>query len=298
MRLALHTVSYAGVWPGQVTLPLEGVIRKARELGYEGLEIMGKRPHASLLDLSGRRRGQLRRLMAAQGVEAACLAGYTDMLAGWDHLDNPYAEKEVLYITELARLASDWECGLVRIFTAYERGHLPYSQQLPKIISLLQEASDRVAPLGVTLVVQNHHCLGADYRTMADLLYQVDRPNCRAAFDAWSAAVQEADLGEAARTIAPYQAFTTVCDYQRRPRFHYHWHLTNYVRQEDHLQMVPMGEGFIDYRSFLGELKRAGYDGWIAFEMCAPFVRGGSEAVLDEVARRAADYVRKLWGDL
>lgn len=298
MKLCIHTVSYAGVWPGQVSLPLDRVIEKAPDLGYQGLEIMAKRPHASVLDMTTRRRRQLKRLMERVGVEAACIAGYTDMLAGWDHLDNPYAEKEVLYIMELARLAADWECKLIRIFTAYERPHLPYSQQLPRIIGLLQEAADRVAPYGVTLAVQNHHCIGADYRTMADLLYQVNRPNCRAAFDAWSAAVQGADLAEAARTIAPYEVFTTVCDYQRRPRFHYNWHLTNYTRAEDHLQMVPMGEGFIDYLSFLGGLKRADYDGWISFEMCAPFVEGGSEQVLDKVASHAAGYVREMWGKL
>jgi len=299
MQLCLHTVSYAGVWPGQVSLPLEQVIRKAPKLGYTGLEIMAKRPHASVVDMMNtRRRRALKRLMAQEGVQAACIAGYTDIWAGWDHLDNPYPEKEILYLRALGELASDWECRLVRIFTAYERPHLPYSSLLPRVISVLQEASDLVAPLGVTLAVQNHHCIGADYRTMADLLLQVNRPNCRAAFDAWSAAVQGADLAEAARAMAPWEVFTTVCDYQRRPRFHYNWHLTNYTPVEDHLQMVPMGEGFIDYQAFLGELKRAGYDGWISFEMCAPFVRGGSEPVLDEVASHAADYVRKLWGTL
>ena len=298
MKLALHTVSYAGVWPGQVSLPLEAVVRKAASLGYQGLEIMAKRPHASLLDLDPRRRRRLKRMMVAEGLEAACIAGYTDLFAGWDHPDNPYAEKEILYLRHLGELATEWECRYVRIFTAYERAHLPYSQQLPRVIAILQEASDQVAPLGVTLAVQNHHCIGGHYLTMADLLQQVNRPNCRAAFDAWSAAVQGQDLAEAARHMAAWTVFTTVCDYQRRPRYHYQWHLTNYVRQEDHLQMVPMGEGFIDYRAFLGELKAAGYDGWIAFEMCAPFVEGGSEPVLDRAASSAADYVRKLWAKL
>jgi sugar phosphate isomerase/epimerase len=298
MKLALHTVSYGGVWPDQVTLPLDRVIAKAAGLGYQGLEIMAKRPHASVLDMTTRRRRRLKRLMVSEGIEAACIAGYTDMLAGWDHMDNPYAEKEILYIAELAELAAEWDCKLIRIFTAYERGHLPYSQQLPRVISILQEAADKAAPFGVTLAVQNHHCIGADYRTMADILLQVNRPNCRAAFDAWVPAVHGTDLAEAARHMAPWQAFTTVCDYQRRPRFHYNWHLTNYARQDDHLQMVPMGEGFIDYQAFLGELKKAGYDGWISFEMCAPFVEGGAEETLDKVAAHAARYIHTLWASL
>src|SRR5581483_11527393 len=50
MKTALHTVSYAGVWPGQMTLPLERIVDKAAELGYDGVMIVAKRPHASPLD--------------------------------------------------------------------------------------------------------------------------------------------------------------------------------------------------------------------------------------------------------
>ena len=41
MKLALHSVSYAGVWPGQVTLPVERVIEKAARFGVEGIMLMG-----------------------------------------------------------------------------------------------------------------------------------------------------------------------------------------------------------------------------------------------------------------
>ena len=51
MKLSLFTVSYAGLW-GQHQLTLEDAIRKAAELGYQGVELMGKRPHFSPLDWS------------------------------------------------------------------------------------------------------------------------------------------------------------------------------------------------------------------------------------------------------
>src|SRR5258708_5260353 len=47
--LLLHSVSYAGLW-GQASLTLDQFIDKAAELGFEGVMLMAKRPHLSVLD--------------------------------------------------------------------------------------------------------------------------------------------------------------------------------------------------------------------------------------------------------
>ena len=51
-RLALHSVSYAGVWAGQAKLSLFEFIDKAGELGFDAVMLMAKRPHLSVLDVS------------------------------------------------------------------------------------------------------------------------------------------------------------------------------------------------------------------------------------------------------
>ena len=51
MKTCLHTVSYAGTW-GQAALTLEQTIDKAAELGFDGIMLMAKRPHGSVLDLT------------------------------------------------------------------------------------------------------------------------------------------------------------------------------------------------------------------------------------------------------
>ena len=51
MRTALFSVSFAGLW-GQDRLTLEQSIDLTAELGFGGIEIMGKRPHLSPLDYS------------------------------------------------------------------------------------------------------------------------------------------------------------------------------------------------------------------------------------------------------
>ena len=51
MKTCLFTVSFAGFW-GQHKLSLEEAIAKTAALGFQGIEIMGKRPHLSPLDYS------------------------------------------------------------------------------------------------------------------------------------------------------------------------------------------------------------------------------------------------------
>ncbi len=294
MRIAIHSVSYGGVWPGQVTLPIEQVIRKAGELGFDGILLMAKRPHGSILDLGQKRIAELRGELERAGIEVACVAGYTDIGAGWDFPDNPCAEKEVAYISRCAEIAADLGAGVVRVFTAFEREGDPRAQLHSRVVSVLRESAERSAPLGVTIGVQNHHDHAVHHLALRDLLAEVDRPNCRACFDAWAAAIHGDDLAEAARAMAPYTTFTTVADYQVRKRFRYHPRLVSYSEEQPYLQMVPLGEGFIDYGAFLGGLRAGGYDGWVGFEMCAPFVGGGSEAALDAVARKSLARLREL----
>jgi sugar phosphate isomerase/epimerase len=91
----------------------------------------------------------------------------------------------------------------------------------PRVVAALRECCDRAAPHGVTLAVQNHHDLAVHTRALLELLGDVDRPNCKLGFDAWSPALRGEDLYEAARLAAPHTALTTNADYVRLPRFQY-----------------------------------------------------------------------------
>ena len=295
MKTALHTVSYAGVWPGQVTLPLERIVDKAADLGYDGVMIVAKRPHASPLDMDRDRRVRLRDQIAARGLALAALAGYTDFGAGYDQPGIPYREMQILAVAELARLARDLGGSLVRIFTAFERAGVGYDRLWADTISSLQECARRAAEFGVTLAVQNHHDLACHHDSLADLIAQVGEPNCRAGFDAWSPALQEADLAAAARQLAPITVLTIVADYVRRPRFQYDPNLNNYLARAAAVRAVAPGDGFIDYAAFFAGLRAGGYDGWVAYEMCAPLEGGGSEANLDRCARRFLEWLPSAW---
>ncbi len=152
--------------------------------------------------------------------------------------------------------------------------------------------SDRAAAFGVTLAVQNHHDIG-DLMHLQEILYDIDRPNCKLGFDAWSPALRGEDLYEAARKMAPHTAITTNADYVRLPRFHYQPDLTSPMNAiPDMVRAVPLGEGFIDYEAFFrGLTDGAGFDGIANYEMCSP-VRGGGDAEnLDAYCRQYIEWM-------
>jgi sugar phosphate isomerase/epimerase len=294
MKTALHSVSYAGVWPGQARLSLDDFLQRAKALGFDAVMLMAKRPHLSVLDFPADARRRLRERIAGLGLQVACLAGYTDFGMGSDRPDIPTREMQILYVRELCRLARDLDCRLVRVFTSFAYPSASYEQHWQWCVASLQECAQFAAPLDVVVGVQNHHDTAAHWESLLDLLADIHEPNCRAMFDAWAPALQGTDLIAAAKQLAPHMVHTTVADYVRRPCFRYQPNLVNYERQTDVVRAVPMGEGFIDYRGFFKVLREAGYQGVVAYEMCSPLRGGGSEQNLDRCARRFLDFVGGL----
>jgi len=290
-KTALHSVSYAGLW-GQVRLSPEAFLDKARSLGFDAVMLMAKRPHLSVLDGEAARqrlRGQLEKL----GLKVVCLAGYNDFGMSGDRPDIPAGEMQVLYLRELARLARDLGSKLVRVFTGFPAAGASYDQHWNTCVASLRESARQAAEFGVTLGVQNHHDTAAHYESLFDLLEEIAEPNCKAMFDAWAPALQGTDLAKAVTKMGPYIVHTTVADYVRRPRFRYEPRLVNYGAETDAVRAVPLGEGFIDYKSFFQTLREAGFTGTVAYEMCSPLRGGGSEQNLDACARKFLDVMAR-----
>jgi sugar phosphate isomerase/epimerase len=292
-KLALHSVSYGGLW-GQTRLTLEQFIPKAAKLGYTGVELMAKRPHLSLLDATPAGRRDWKAVAEGHGIRIVALAGYNDFAAGNDVPDVPLREMQAYYLGELARLAADLGCPLVRVFTSYERPGLAYQATWEQTVSGLRDAARRAADHGVTLGVQNHHDLAVHHDSLLDMIEEIDMPNVKVCFDAWAPALQGEDVGAAAKKLAAMNVHTTVADYVRRPRYRYDPALVNYSALADAVRAVPMGHGFIDYRSFFAALKETGFDGYVTYEMCSPLKGGGSEENLDRCAAAFIRYMKEL----
>ena len=297
VKTCLHSVSYAGVWRGQAQLTVDEFLLKAKELGYDGVMLVAKRPHVSPLDYDEAARKKLRERIRSLGLELVCLAGYTDFTAGVDKPGIPTVEIQAAYVGQVAKLAKDLGTNMVRVFTGYEREGVPYDKQYAMVAEGLKLAGKRAAEYGVTLVVQNHHDIALHHDAMFWLLKEVNLPNVLAGWDAWSPTLEGLSPQEIRQSILklkPFIAHTIAADYVRHPRFHYEHELTNYLRQDDVLRAVPMGQGIIDYKAFFNALKEIGYQGYIAYEMCEVLEGGGSIENLDRTAKIFLDYMEQF----
>lgn len=292
--LALHSVSYAGVWAGQARLSLFEFIEKASELGFESVMLMAKRPHLSVLDTPPVQLLEIKQRLKDQGLQVACLAGYTDFTLGSERPDIPLREMQILYVREMARLASELRCPLIRVFTGYSTPQVTYDQQWNWCVDSLRECARQAADFGVTIGVQNHHDNAVHHDALLDLIREIDHPQCQVMFDAWAPALQGVDPVAGVQSLARHIVHTTVADYVRRPRYKYLPQLVNYAPEPDSIRAVPMGEGFIDYASFFKALQQTGYTGAVAYEMCSMLRGGGSLENLDRCAIQFREYMRRL----
>ncbi len=272
---------------------LSAFLAKAAELGYAGVMLAGKRPHLSPLDVAADDLAAIRNQLKQHGLACFVIGGYTDF-AQIAAAEVPYLEMQIQYAQSLAGMAAALDCSVVRIFTAYDRDDAGRPAAWKNVVQAAQEICDRAADFGVTIAIQNHHDLAVHTDELLDLLDEVNRPNCKAGFDAWSPALRGEDLYEAARKMAPHTVITTNADYVRIPRFRYQPALVNYARQEpDLVKAVKFGEGFIDYRAFFEGLSDGGFDGIANYEMCSPIRGGGAIENLDGYAKQYLHWMRE-----
>jgi len=272
---------------------LEDFVDRAAALGYDGVMLMAKRPHLSVLDWNSEARARLRERLQALMLRTICVAGYTNFTADIEHTEVPTHEIQIGHVTELIRMASDLGGELVRVFTGYENSASTYLAQWSLLVRALRECAQRAADFGVTIAVQNHHDIAAHYESQFDLIEEVGHPNCRAAFDAWAPALHGSDMIAAARKMAGITVLSTIANYQMRPRYRLATKLTNFEPILPTTRAVPIDEGFIDYPAFLSAMESSGFHGAITYEMCSPLRGGGSLENLDRYARRCVEFLKE-----
>ena len=292
MQLSLFSVSYAGSW-GQAELGLSQFIRRANELGYDAVMLAGKRPQLSPLDVDEEHILELRNVLKETGLTCPVVGAYTD-LGATVAAEVPFVEMQIAFVESLARIGAQLGSKYIRVFTAYQpedqQGHAVWQ----RTAQALREMCDRVARFGQTLAIQNHHDLAVDTSALLELLHDIDRPNCKLGFDAWSPALRGENLYEAAKMAAPHAVITTNADYIRLKRFRYRPELINYESlSPDLVRAVPFGTGFIDYTAFFAGLRDGGFDGIATYEMCSPLRGGGSLENLDQFARIYVNWMQE-----
>lgn len=298
VKVGLYSITYLGVWYRGDALTHEQVIERAKNFGYQGIELDGKRPHGDPLDMPKRRCAELRRRAQDAGVPIYAVAGNNDF-------SSPIPEQreaQLVYLRELIRMTADLGAKTVRVFLAWpgvtieplpkgggqydiarkvwETAHQPF----PKARTWewcrqgLIESAGWAKEHGITLALQNHHPVVEDYPDVLRMVHEVDSPNLKVCLDAPLLKQQDpAAIRKAALEVGPLQVLS---------------HFGG--EYEEAAGGSVAGAPF--YRPFIAAMNEIGYAGYIGYELCHPLPVVNGQTVglefVDKSARAAAKFMR------
>ena len=295
MKVGLYTITFLGVWYRGEALKLEDIIRRAKEYGYDGVEIDGKRPHGNPLDMPTDRCRELRSRADGEGVEIYGVAANNDFSSPVSE----HRECQTLYVRELIRVASDLNAKTVRVFlgwpgvtrhpqigrydiadSIWQTAHKPFSkeQTWAWCRAGLVECARYAGDAGVTLALQNHHPIIETHHDVLRMVKEVDSPYLKVSLDAPIMPVKTPDyIHQAALDVGPLQVLSHFGgEYDRGP------------------EGKVKGEAF--YTPFVRAMHEIGYRGYLGYELCHPLpkVKGQTVGVeyAEKNARLAAEFMR------
>nr|MDD6336707.1 sugar phosphate isomerase/epimerase [bacterium] len=298
MKTCLHSVGYSGTWGNQASLSLEGFIDKAAELGVDAVELAGKRPHASPLDLTPRRLSAIRHRIADRGLTVACIASYHDWATYFDHMDMAYQEKELVYLKAVLQMASALGAPIVRTYTGFMKEGVPYRKQWDTVAAGLRQACAMAADYGITLALQNHSCIASAPDALLDLIKEVGADNLKVSLEATYIDAHGFPMEETVKRFKGLAVHTHLLDVIRRPVYAYRPENVTFEAVDEDVMAVPLGQGIIDYEGFIRALAAIDYPGVLCMEMCTPLVGGGSLENLDNCIRQSKAYIEGVLAKL
>ncbi len=298
MKVCLHSISYAGIFYKGPHVPLKEMIPKAAEMGYEGLEIMAKRPLASPLDVKGNVAREIKETADSFGIELPLIAAYADFIKP-DPLDR---EKELLYAVECIRLAEELECPIVRFYgggdVIYEE--VPFQKQWEWARESLKYVAEIAADSGIKIALEPHTSVVQTHEDALDMVEQVGSDNLGICLDPPLLAIHREPVEQAVKAVGKLLLHAHVMDFVRKPALvRYHAMPGLAITEFTPLQDVPLGSGEVDVEGFVKAAREVGYEGHLSYEVCVPFHihhRMPTVEDVDRMTRHAAQYLRKLLG--
>ena len=304
MKVSLYTISLSGGYYRGDAVPLLDIFPKAKAWGYDGIEIEGKRPHGSPLDLDAAARSAIRTAADDHGLEPSCVAAYNDFSSPVEE----HRENEMLMVRELIRLAAEIGAPIVRVFAAwsgvtrrdgcitYDVARYNLDHRYPGTTALerwqyvrecLVEVSRMAQDHGVTLALQNHTPITSHWDHLLQFIHEVNSPALKACLDA--PLMQQ-------HTEAYYrEAIAATGDLLVHSHFG-----GRFERDGDgriHQATSLAHPAVCDYPAFLKAAKEiAGYDGHLGYELCSPVLTGHRHAGLGyalEQAELACAFMRQ-----
>jgi len=305
MKLALFTVTYSGLWYKGPSLTVTEQITKAREIGFEGIAIEARRPVASPLDLDDKDLLEIREFSNSEGI-AICAV---ETMSNFASPILEQRENNLAMVRETLRMAHSLETNIVKVFAAwpgtslrnglgtydlarrYSYPDVTAPERWRWCVEGIRESAKWAQDYGITLALQNHGpVIRSGYEDALAMAREVNVENVKLCLDVPLFGERQSDeyVAEAVEACGGLIA-------------HSHYGSWNFRESPSgEAVQLPRRGALINYKAFIGGLKRIGYKGFLASEECAPVLVNQRPQGIDEVDRRvraALKYMRKVIGE-
>ncbi len=304
MKLAIYSVSFAGIWYRDRPLTVEEMVDRAVEMKIDGFELDGKRPHGFPLEWDAERRKTFRNYAEKRGIEICAVASNNDFTSAVPD----EREAQMVCVAEQIRLAKDLGAPIVRVFVAWPGmtfvdGQGAYDQardtrfKLPTTFlqkwawarSCIEDVAKVAERYQIKLAVQNHKPVIRNYLDLLEMVQEVDSEWVQCALDCPLIDDQsDAHITEAVKAIGSRQILTHFGgEFERRA--------DGTVEQR-----TSINQREFNYPAYVKALKSVGYEGFLSYELCHQFTpRRHSFGTLEDATEQNAlafDYMKQLIG--
>lgn len=312
IKIGLYSISYGGVWYKGSALSFEDMAKRAKEFGFEGVELDNKRPMGSPMDLDQRRRDEIRNTLTKLGLEIPCVAANNDFSSPIPE----HRECQLLMVRETAKLAKDLGAKVVRLFAAwlgvpihegigtYDFVHdyegyytstrqFPYANRIDRwnfVKQCLVESAKFGEQYGVVMALQNHAPLIRHWKDTLDLVKEVNSPWLKVCLDL--PIMENLDKDYVANAVRNVGNLQVLSHYGGE----YYRDASGAVKQK--VLEYQFGKPLPDYEHYIGLMNEIGYEGYFNFELCHPIMNADHTAAgieyVHEQVQLAQEYMRVI----
>jgi len=312
IKLGLYSITYGGIWYAGSALSFEEFCKRAKDYGFDGVELDNKRPIGCPLDLDKRRRDEMVNALRKNDLEIPAVAANNDFSSPVPE----HRECQLLMVRETARLAMDLGAKIVRLFVAWPgvvihegtgtydltRGNFytferqfPFATRIERwnfVRDCLKEAARFGEEFGVTMALQNHAPLIRTWKDTYDLVGEVNSPWLKICLDLPIMDNLDKDyVANAVRTVGSLQV-------------HSHFGGEYYRDKDGTIKPVILdyyaGGKNPDYQHYIGLMNEIGYNGYFTFELCHPVLNEdhtrGDIQYVDNQVKLAREFFAKILG--
>jgi len=311
IKIGLYSITYGGIWYEGSALTFDELCKRAKDYGYDGVELDNKRPMGSPLDLNKQKRDEMVNSLKKYGLEIPAVAANNDFSSPVPE----HRECQLLMVRETARLAKDLGAKFVRLFAAWPgvpihegvgtydltRGNefytfqrqYPFATRLDRynfVKDCLGEAAKMGEENGVVMVLQNHAPLIRGWRDTFSLVKEVNSQ--------WLKICLDLPIFENLDKEYVANAVSTIGTLQVHSHFGGEYYRDGVGAVKPVVLDYYAGGKIPDYEHYISLMREIGYDGYFTFELCHPVLnedhtRAGIEFV-HEQAKLAREYMGNI----